>query len=458
MTLFPAPSLSGQAVVPGDKSVTHRAILLAMLARGTTEIHHPGTGADNLATLAAVRELGIEARLDDAEHMTVRGVGLGGLQPPTRPIDCMNSGTTARLLTGLLAGAGISATLTGDESLVRRPMRRVAAPLNDLGYRVSVSESGTMPIVIDGTVAPSPDAPAVRAVLKTASAQVKSCILLSGLFRLTPTEVIEPAVSRDHTERMIRAFGGRCESSAHYLRPLESPNLVEAPWCRLVPGIPLSWRRVEVPGDLSSAAFLLAAGVLTGTGVTVSGVGTNPTRTAFLDVLERMGARVSRSRRRLLSSGEPAADLATSPAELVGTRVAGAEIPVLIDEIPVLCVLGAASRGRFEVRDAAELRVKESDRIATTAELLRALGVQVETFEDGLAFDGLGGPSWGSFEVDSHGDHRIALAGAVAALAAGGPARIHRAEAIAVSYPQFVETLRSLGASVDLSEATGEPE
>ncbi len=181
-----APGLAGTVRVPGDKSVTHRAILLGALARGTTEIHHPGTGEDNLATLRAVQALGVEARLDDAEHMTIRGVGLRGLQAPSEPIDCANSGTTTRLLAGLLAGAGISATLVGDASLSRRPMRRVADPLNDLGYRVTVSDAGTLPLRIDGDVAPAPDAPPVRAVLRTASAQVKSCILLSGLFRATP--------------------------------------------------------------------------------------------------------------------------------------------------------------------------------------------------------------------------------------------------------------------------------
>lgn len=445
-----APQLAGTVNVPGDKSVTHRVILLAALARGTTEIHHPGTGADNLATLAAVRALGVEARLDDAEHMTVRGVGMNGLMAPTAPIDCMNSGTTARLLTGLLAGAGISATLTGDESLQRRPMRRVAAPLNDLGYSVTVSDAGTMPIQIHGHVAPSPDAPPVRAVLRTASAQVKSCILLSGLFRNSTTEVVEPAVSRDHTERILRAFGARCESSEHYLNPSAHADSAEVPWCRFTPGARLAWRRIEVPGDISSAAFLLAAGTMTGGGVVVTRVGTNPTRTAFLDVLARMGAPVSVRNRRLLSSNEPAADLVARRATLKATSVCGAEIPSLIDEIPVLCVLGAASTGRFVVRDAAELSVKESDRIATTAALLEALGVRVEMFEDGLAFDGLGGPVWGDFSIDSHGDHRIALAGAVAALAGTGVGQIRNAEAIGVSYPQFLETIQALGATASL--------
>jgi 3-phosphoshikimate 1-carboxyvinyltransferase len=332
----------------------------------------------------------------------------------------------------------------------------VADPLNDLGYRVTVSDAGTLPLRIDGDVAPAPDAPPVRAVLRTASAQVKSCILLSGLFRATPTEVIEPAVSRDHTERIFRAFGLRCESSPHYLDPIGHSSSETAPWVRFAPGARLDWRVIEVPGDISSAAFLLVAGALTGEGVTIEGVGTNPTRREVLDVLERMGASVAQRRRRTLSSGEPVADLHVKPAPLRATRIAGAEIPLLIDEIPVLCVLGAAAAGRFEVRDAKELRVKESDRIETTAELLRSLGVGgIEVFDDGLAFDGLGAATWGDFAIDSHGDHRIALAAAVAGLAGRGEANIGNAGAIAVSYPQFEDTLRALGAAPRLVATAG---
>lgn len=448
MIVEPCSELTGIANVPGDKSVTHRALLMGALARGSTEILHPGSGGDNLATLGALRALGVEATFDDAEHMTVKGVGLGGLVRPSAPIDCRNSGTTTRLLAGMLAGAGLQATLTGDDSLSRRPMRRVADPLRDLGYDVTVSDAGTLPLVIGPASTRSPDDPAVRAVLRSASAQVKSCILLSGLWRNEPTEVVEPAVSRDHTERMMRAFGLRVESSPHYLNPMAHAADALAPTVRLTPGVRLGWRRIEVPGDISSALFLLAAAALVGSGVTVRRVGINPTRTAALDVMRRMGARVQLSNRVTLSSGEPAADLSVSPAALTATRIAGAEIPLLIDEIPVLCVLGAASTGRFEVHDAAELRVKESDRIETTAALLRALGVSPEVRPDGLSFDGLGATAWPGFEVESHGDHRIALSAAVAALAASSASKIHGAEAIGVSYPQFVDTIVALGARV----------
>lgn len=439
--------LKGAARVPGDKSITHRAVMLAALAEGTSEIRYPGVGEDNLSTLAAVRSLGVNATHDDATHFTVVGRGLRGLSKPDGPIDCGNSGTTARLLSGLLAGAGIHAELTGDASLSSRPMRRVAAPLRDLGYVVETSDAGTLPLRLLGG---EPDVPetGARAVMQVASAQVKSCILLSGLFRDTPTEVVEPAVSRDHTERLLRALGARVVSSAHYLDPARHAESNEVPMVRLHPGGVLRGRVLEVPGDLSSAAFLLAAGALVGDGVTVESVSTNPTRARLLDVLARMGAPVSLTRRRALSTGEPAADLEVHSGELSATTIEGWEVPLVIDEIPILAVLGAASSGRFVVRDAAELRVKESDRIERTAALLSALGCDVETTEDGFSFEGLGGPVWKGFSFACGDDHRIAMAAIVAALAATSASSLTETECAAVSFPDFAEVLSSLGGEV----------
>lgn len=448
MIVHPAPGLSGTVSVPGDKSVTHRAMMLAAIATGTTEITNAGTGADNRSTMAAMAALGARVHHDTADRVTIEGAGLRGLVSPDEPLDCGNSGTTTRLLAGLLAGAEVEATLFGDESLSRRPMRRVADPLSDLGYRVDTSDAGTLPLHVTGAPRAS-DGGAVRAVLKTASAQVKSCILLSGLYRDTITEVVEPAVSRDHTERMLRAMGVRVESSPHYLDPRRARDIEAAPTVRLHPPETLAARPFEVPGDPSTAAFVVAAAALAGAEVTITDVGINPTRAAWLDVMKRMGVSASMRRRRQLTTGEPAADVHVRPGRLDATVIRGAEVPLVIDEIPVLCVLGAASQGRFEVHDAHELRVKESDRIAETARLLSSLGCDVDERDDGLSFNGLGSPDWDGFTCNPADDHRIALSAVVAALAARTPTTIEDAECIAVSWPECVETFAALGARFD---------
>ena len=453
MRIQPSATFSGTAVVPGDKSVTHRCLLFSAIAEGTSEIHGGGTGEDNRSTLSAIRSLGVEAS-EEGGVIRVVGRGLRGLVAPQEPIDCGNSGTTARLMVGMLAGAGIPSTLIGDESLSGRPMARVADPLKELGYEVETTGARrTMPLHVRATADTERDARPVRAVLKLASAQVKSCIMLSGLYRSAVTQIIEPAASRDHTERLLRAMGARVESSAHYLDPVGMASADELPHTTLHPGSTLRGGRFEVPGDISSAAFLLVAGLLVGQGVEVRNVGINPTRTGILDVFRRMGANVTLANRRVLSTGEPVADISVAPGVLSGTVIGGAEIPLLIDEIPVLAVLGAAGRGEFVVRDAEELRVKESDRVATTAAILRAMGVQVEERPDGLAFEGLGGAGWDGFEVDAFLDHRIGMAAAVAALGARSECRLTGASAIAVSYPDFAETMRRFGAAIDEDEA-----
>lgn len=448
MKIHPSATFGGKASVPGDKSVTHRSILFASLADGVSHIRGAGRGEDNITTIELVRQLGVNVE-DNGSQITVHGVGLNGLKPPNEPIDCGNSGTTTRLVAGLFAGAGISATLVGDESLSIRPMRRVAEPLRDLGYKLNgQGDKETLPLHIDGSAKPDTTEP-VQAVLRIASAQVKSCIMLAGLYRDGITRVVEPAVSRDHTERLLRALGARVGSTAHYMNPTEGTASDEAPTVTLYPNARLTGRELDIPGDISSAAFLLVAGLLRGEGVEVQNVGINPTRIGLLTALERMGVEVEYRNKRVLSTNEPVADLFVKPQPLQAITIEGADIPLLIDEIPVLAVLGAASTGRFEVRDAEELRVKESDRVDTTVAILRGMGIDVDVRDDGFGFDGLGEARWSAFEADSALDHRIGMAAAVAALGADGPCTIHGAEVIDVSFPEFSDVMRNLGAEID---------
>lgn len=442
-------ALKGEITVPGDKSVTHRAIMFASIARGDSLIVGPGDGADNVSTMEIMKQLGVPIRQDDA-GIHISGVGLHGLTPSEEPLDCGNSGTTARVIVGLFAGAGLPTTLIGDESLSSRPMARVADPLRDLGYRVETTGErqtlpmSTSPLSDDAQV----DAP-VRAILKIASAQVKSCILLSGLYRSEPTQVAEPAASRDHTERLLRAMGRRVESSRHYMDPIGTANDAEIPTATLLPGGELRGGRLEVPGDFSSAAFMLAAGVIAAEELVLRNVNTNPTRIGMLHVLERMGADIKQVNRKVLSTGEPVADLVVKKGPLRATVVEGAEIPLLIDEIPVLAVVAAAAEGTTIFRDAAELRVKESDRVATTAAILKGMGVACEEREDGLVVHGLGRTGWDGFTVDAEHDHRIAMAAAIAALGAKEPSFVKGSECINISYPSFSSTLRAVGADLD---------
>jgi 3-phosphoshikimate 1-carboxyvinyltransferase len=448
LRIQPAASpLVGAVDVPGDKSVTHRSLLFASFAHGVTEIHDPGLGEDNIATLHALNALGVEATHDSPRHFTVRGRGPEGFRTPEGPIDCMNSGTTARLLSGLLAGLGIEAELTGDASLRSRPMRRVADPLRDLGFDVGVGDDGRMPIRVHATPSPR-EAEPVRAVLRIASAQVKSCLMLSRLFAKAETEIVEPAVSRDHSERLLRAFGVRCESSPHYRQPVAMANDETLPWVRLWPAETLRSRVLHIPGDTSSSAFWVAAGLVTGGLVTVRNVGINPTRAAYLDVLRRMGARVDLRNRRQLSTGEPVADIEVQGGSLTGTVVEGAEIPLVIDELPILAVIAARCTGAFEIRNAEELRVKESDRIARMVALLRALGLQVEERPDGLIAEGSAGAAWTPGAFVAGGDHRIAMSAVVASLGCTGESTLDDEACIAVSYPTFLEELARLGAGL----------
>ena len=419
----PVGRLAGTATVPGDKSVSHRAALLGALAEGPTEVQGYLEAEDCLRTIAAVQALGADVTRKGPGHYRIVGAGLEGLHEPDDVLDCGNSGTTARLLLGVLAGQPFCATLTGDASLRRRPMGRVTGPLGRMGAAFLGRAGGTkLPLAVRGA---RPLA-ALAHASPVASAQVKSAVLLAGLAADGPVSVTEPAPSRDHSERMLRRFGARVDTRGTTVT--------------LAPG-PLTGTTVQVPGDISSAAFLLVAGALVpGARVTLTRVGVNPTRTGLLDVLAAMGARLERADAG--DDGEPVADLSVAAAQLTATEIGGALVPRLIDEVPVLVVAAAAARGTTVIRDAAELRVKESDRIAALARELARMGVRVEERPDGLAVTGP--QRVRGARVTSGGDHRMAMALTVAALAADGETLVEDTACVATSFPQFAPTLNAL--------------
>ena len=425
MRVEPAAALVGDLAVPGDKSVSHRALLVGALAEGTTEARGFGASADTLATAAAVRALGATVELD-GETARIDGVGLDGLAEPAEPIDCGNAGTLLRLLAGILAAQeGRRYELTGDESLSRRPLERVAEPLRAMGATVT-TDDGHAPLTIEGARLGR-----ISYELPVASAQVKSAVLLAGLQAADgPTVVVERAPTRDHTERILEAAGARISRSprqaavwpAERLRPLD----------------------LDVPGDFSSAApFIAAATLLAGSDLRLHGVGMNPTRTGFLSVLERMGARVSLFNRRS-QGGEPVADVEVTPAELVATEILPEEVPLLVDELPLFALVAGLARGESVVSGAEELRVKESDRLEAVKDVLRPLGVRIQTTQDGLRVRGVPARPRGGASVDAHGDHRIAMLAAIAGAVSREGVEIRGAESVAVSYPEFFAVLESL--------------
>ena len=420
----PVRRLAGECEVPGDKSISHRAALLGALAEGPTEVQGYLEGEDCLRTITAIQMMGVDVTKKGPGHYRIAGAGLGGLVEPADVIHCGNSGTTARLLIGFVAGQPFWTLLTGDESLRRRPMKRVAEPLTRMGATiVGRADGGRLPLAVRGAAQPK----AIVYDTPVASAQVKSAILLAGLRADGPVTVREPAPSRDHSEVMLRAFGARLE------RP-------DARTVTLHPG-PLRGSAIQVPGDISSAAFVLAAGLIVpGASVSVRGVGVNPTRTGLLDVLVAMHAPLTTKAQG--GEGEPMAALSVSSGPLAATTVAGALVPRLIDEIPVLAVLGAMARGTTEIRDAAELRVKESDRIAVLGRELTKMGVHIEERADGMAI--AGGQRFRGARVASAGDHRMAMALAVAGLVADGETVIEDTACVQTSFPTFVQTLNAL--------------
>jgi 3-phosphoshikimate 1-carboxyvinyltransferase len=416
--------------VPGDKSITHRALILAALARGTSILTGLLPAEDAQTTARLLRSLGIAIPPipADGSSITVTGHGLAGLSAPEEVLDCGNSGTTARLLLGVLAGAGVEATLTGDASLRARPMRRVTEPLSAMGARFEeLGEPDRLPIRIAGGELDEIDYNSPHS-----SAQVKSALLLAGLTSGVQVRVREPILSRDHTERMIRAMGVDLVTSH---RPGEVASVVLNPPEFLEP------LRLTVPGDFSSAAFFLALGLLAPRGqVRIRGVGVNPTRAGLLDILRRMGGLVEEYGPCEICD-EPVADLVASPARLIGTEVSAEEIPAMIDEIPVLAILAARAEGETTITGAEELRVKESDRIAALAENLRAIGVEVRELPDGLVVQGTDAPLAG--KVKCFDDHRIAMAFGVLAALPGNEIEIDDPGIAGVSYPRFWDELRA---------------
>jgi 3-phosphoshikimate 1-carboxyvinyltransferase len=445
-----ARPLVGSVPVPGDKSIAHRAILLAGLASGKSRVTGGTLGEDNLSTLGALRAMGVRATEEDGGALVVEGVGLGGLGAPAGPLDCGNSGTTMRLLAGVLAAQRFASEMVGDASLSRRPMQRVAAPLRLRGARIEGKIDARRPgeITAPLRVGPLP-APHVLSSLEyempVASAQVKSALLLSGLWSDGPTYVREPVVSRDHTERMLSALGVPLRSVGGMV------GLDPAAWSGELPAF-----TVEVPGDVSAAAFLVvAAQIVPGSRVDVRRVGINPTRTGLLEILRDMGGAIGVEARGD-ELGEPLGDLHASAATLRGARTGGEVVTRAIDEVPILCALAARAAGHTEIRDAAELRVKESDRIATMARVLAAFGVAVEERPDGLAIEGRPDAPLRAATVASLGDHRVAMTAAVLGLVADGPTRVTDAGCIGTSFPRFVGTLRALGAEVEVVKGEGE--
>ena len=427
----PARSLQGVVQVPGDKSISHRALLFGAIAEGTTRITGLLPAEDPLSTAACLRAMGVTiSAIEAGQLVSVEGVGLDGLREPEDVLDCGNSGTTMRLMLGLLAGRdGRHFVLTGDGSLRRRPMQRVGGPLAQMGALISGRSGGNLaPLAIQGQQLRG-------ATIRTpvASAQVKSALVLAALTATGDTTVIEPVQSRDHSERMLRAFGAQLS--------VGGPGLNEV---TVTPGASLRGQDVIVPGDISSAAFWLVAGAITpGADLTVQNVGLNPSRTGVLDVLAQMGARIELLNGREVA-GEPVGDLRVTHGPLQAFTIGADLIPRLVDEIPVLAVAACYAEGISRVSGAEELRVKETDRLAVMARQLGAMGARIEEFADGLTIEG-GGALHGA-DVDSETDHRVAMSLAVAAQVAHGPTQLHRPEAAAVSYPGFWEDLERLQA------------
>lgn len=426
MKLNPAESMNGRLRLPGDKSISHRAALIAALARGKSEISNFSTAADCASTLGCLRSLGVSI-----EHKDVKIIFAGSqeLVAPREPLDCGNSGSTLRILAGVLAGYDFTAELVGDESLSSRPMRRIIEPLELMGARIESSD-GKAPLRVHGTGRPVP----ITYTLPVASAQVKSAILFAGLNAEGRTTVIETTQSRDHTERLFNGFGVSVTTNSDLSVTLDGP-------ARFTGGA------ITIPGDVSSAAYFVAAAMLlSGSQLTIERVGLNPTRAAFLSVLNSWGADIETTDVQF-ERNEPSGTInvrggITGNTEESKRTLGQSMIPSLIDELPLLAVVGSQIDGGIQIRDAGELRLKESDRLATTAVNLRAMGAEVEEFPDGLA---VSGPTQlhGAL-LDSHGDHRIAMAFAVAALLAKGETEITDAECVAISFPEFFRLLESL--------------
>ena len=424
----PGGQVAGSIRVAGDKSISHRSIILASIANGITRVTGFLEGEDALNTVAAFREMGVTIVGPENGELTIYGVGKNGLRAPRKPLYMGNSGTAMRLLAGLLAAQSFDSELTGDESLMERPMNRVAVPLRSMGANIDTGDSGTPPLKIRGSKLKG-----ITYDMPIASAQIKSCLLLAGLYATGDTRIFEPTPCRDHTERMLQGFG--------YSVSVDAKEGASA----VVGGADLQATEIDVPADISSAAFFLVAAAITpGSDLTLHHVGVNPTRIGIINLLRDMGANIERSNERLVG-GEPVADLRVRYKPLKGIVISEAQIPLAIDEFPVLFIAAACAEGDTLLHGAEELRVKESDRLDAMAQGLEKLGVTVETFDDGIKITG--GPMGGA-TVDSFGDHRIAMAFTVAGLRAESPINIANCANVATSFPNFVELAIKVGMRV----------
>ena len=416
-------NLRGTLTVPGDKSISHRAVMFGSLAKGTTRISHFLEGADCLSTITCFRKMGIDIERNASEIM-VHGKGLHGLSAPDSILDVGNSGTTTRLISGILAGQNFISELDGDDSIRTRPMKRIMTPLTSMGADiVSKQDNGCVPLVIHGKTLHG-----IHYDSPVASAQVKSCVLLAGMYADGITSVTEPFLSRNHTEIMLNYFGAKVTS--------------EGTTASIVPEPTLNGREIQVPGDISSAAYFIAAGLLTpGSEILLKNVGINPTRAGILKVCMDMGADITLFNES--TEGEPTADLLIRTSSLKGTTIEGGIIPTLIDEIPMIAVMAAFAEGQTVIKDAAELKVKETNRIDTVTAGLKAMGADITPTDDGMIIEGTG--HLGGASIQSYLDHRIAMAFSIAGIAADGETQIIDSQCVDVSYPEFYATLNLIG-------------
>lgn len=422
MIIQPASHLKGTLSIPGDKSISHRSIMFGSIAKGTTKIHNFLMGDDCLSTIECFRKLGIDIEMHN-DHILVHGKGLHGLKPAAEILDCGNSGTTTRLISGILAGQPFTSTLTGDASIQKRPMKRIIEPLRQMHATIEGKDDNFCPL----TISPS-TLEGICYTSPVASAQVKSCVLLAGLYANTPTTVCEPALSRDHTERMLSAFGAIIERKDKCVTIYPNPEL-EA-------------MEVVVPGDISSAAFFMVAGLIVpNSKLILQNVGINPTRRGILDALLAMGGRITCFNERELC-GEPVCDMIIESSDLHGITIEGDIIPTMIDEIPAFAVAALFARGTTIIKDAKELRVKESNRIDTMCHELGKMGAVIRPLEDGMIIEG--NATLHGAILESYDDHRIAMSLAVAALKATTPSQILNSECIRISYPHFFDHLKAV--------------
>jgi 3-phosphoshikimate 1-carboxyvinyltransferase len=423
----PVTSIGGELTVPGDKSISHRAIILGSIAQGTTTISGFLEGEDCLATLEAFRAMGVKIEGPVAQRVVIHGVGKYGLKKPSHPIDCGNSGTTMRLLAGLLCAQSFDSELTGDESLLKRPMERVSRPLAQMGASIRTAKGGRPPLSIQG----GQPLTGIYYDMPLASAQVKSCLLLAGMYAEGETQVIEPGLTRDHTERMLTTF-------SYPIHKADNTVLINR-------SSECQGTDVIVPGDMSSAAFFIVAATLVPqSDLLIKQVGINPTRMGMIKILKRMGANIKLSNKRLCGE-ELVADVSVKHAVLEGIDIPASMVPIAIDEFPVLFIAASCAKGQTVLHGAKELRCKESDRIAAMADGLTHLGIQAEVLDDGICIQG------GEFQggvVDSYGDHRIAMAFAVAGAVAKAPVTIKNAMNVATSFPDFVKIANQINLAI----------